>query len=109
MRWCIAVAIPDQVLRSGGAGVLEIHDEVSGQLSGPGRGGVRGRAEDAYAAGGVLNDGEDEQAGSGQGAGFEEVGREDCVCLAAEEGGPGLVLAMRRWFDVVGSEDFPDG
>jgi hypothetical protein len=78
-----AVAIPDQLLHSGGAGVLEIHDEVSGQLGGPGRGVVSGCAEDTDAAGGVLNDGEDEQHCAGQGSGFEEVGGEDGVCLAA--------------------------
>jgi hypothetical protein len=68
-------------------------------------GGVSGCVEDADAAGGVLNDGEDEQSCAGRGSGFEEVGGEDGVCLAAWEGGPGLVVAMRRRFDGVGSED----
>jgi hypothetical protein len=36
---------------------------------------VSGRAEDADAAGGVLDDGEDDQPCSGEGAGVEEVGR----------------------------------
>ncbi|MFC5109171.1 hypothetical protein [Kibdelosporangium philippinense] len=33
------VAVPDQIPNSCGSGVLEIHDEVSGLLSGPGCGG----------------------------------------------------------------------
>jgi hypothetical protein len=61
------------------------------------------------AAGGVLDDGEDVQSGPGQGAGFEEVGGEDRVCLAAQEAGPGLVVALGCGFDAVGLEDFPDG
>jgi hypothetical protein len=46
-------------------------------------GGVSGCAEDADAAGGVFDDREDEQPCAGQGSGFEEVGGEDGVCLAA--------------------------
>ena len=68
-----------------------------------------GRAEDADAAGGVLDDGEDVQPRSGQGAGFEEVGGEEGVRLAAQEGGPGEVVAVGRGRDAVGCEDFPDG
>jgi hypothetical protein len=33
----------------------------------------------------------------------------DGVCLAAQERGPGLLVATRCWVDAVGSEDFPDG
>jgi hypothetical protein len=43
------------------------------------------------AAGGVLDDGEGEQSGAGKCSGFEEVGGEDGVCLAAQERGPGLL------------------
>jgi hypothetical protein len=45
--------------------------------------GCGGCAEDADAAGGVLDDGEDGELRSGQGVGFEEVGGEQGVCLAA--------------------------
>ena len=68
-----------------------------------------GRAEDADAAGGVLNDGEDDQPCSGQGAGVEEVGGEDGVRLTAQEVGPAEVVAVGRGLDAVGLEDFPDG
>ena len=54
----LAVAVADQVLHVG-AGVLEVHNEVSGHLGGPGCGGVGGRAEDPDPAGGVLDDRED--------------------------------------------------
>jgi hypothetical protein len=67
-----------------------------------------GGAEHADAAGGVLDDGEDVQPCSGQCPGLEEVGGEDRVCLAAQEGGPGLAVALGRGFDPVGLEDFPD-
>ena len=57
----------------------------------------------------VLDDGEDAELRSGQGVGFEEVGGEEGVGLAAREGGPGGVVAVGRGPDVVGCEDLPDG
>jgi hypothetical protein len=70
---------------------------------------VCGRAEDADAAGGVVDDGKDEQPRTGQGAGVEEVGGEDGVRLTAQEAGPAEVVAVGRGLDAVGLEDFPDG
>src|SRR4051812_16541683 len=68
---CVAaVPVADQILR-GGPGVLEVHDQVPGQLRRPGCGGMRGGAEDTDAAGGVLDGCEDVQSCSGQGPGFE--------------------------------------
>ncbi len=90
-------------------GVLQVHDQISGHLSGPSRGGVSGRTEDADAAGGVLDDSEDVEPRSGQGGGFDEVGGEEGVCLAAQEGGPGELVAVGRGLDAVGLEDLPDG
>jgi len=46
-------------------------------------GGVSGGAEDADATGGVFDDGTDEQPCSGQGGGFDEVGGQQGMCLAA--------------------------
>jgi hypothetical protein len=100
-----AVAVADQVLRRG-AGVAEVHDQVAGQLCGPGRGGVGGGAEDADAAGGLF-DGEHVQPCSGQGPGFEGVCGEDRVGLAAQERGPGLVLSAGNGIDT-GILDLPD-
>jgi hypothetical protein len=100
-----AVAVSDEVFH-GGVGVLQVHDQVPGHLSGPGSSGVWVRAEDA--AGGVLDDGK-EQPCSGQGTNFEKVGGEEGVCLAAQEGRPGQVIAVGRGRDAVGLEDLPDG
>jgi hypothetical protein len=44
---------------------------------------MSGGAEDADAAGGVLDGGEDDQPRSGQGVGVDEVGGEQGVRLAA--------------------------
>src|SRR4051812_16529220 len=69
--------------------------------------GVRGGAENTDAAGGVFDDG-DVQPCSGQRPGFEEVGGEDRVSLAAQERGPGLAASVRHGIDAVVVEDFPD-
>ena len=63
--------------RASAAGVLQVHDQVPGGLGHPGGGRVRGGAEDADPAGGVLDDGEDVHPGAGQRDGFEEVGGEE--------------------------------
>jgi hypothetical protein len=76
------LAVADQVSHAG-AGVLKIHDEVSGHLGGPGCGGMRGGAENPNAAGGMIDHGQDIQSGSGQGLDLEEVRGEDGGCLAA--------------------------
>jgi len=60
----LAVAIPDQEFRPA-ARVLQVHDEVPGGLGHPVGIGVRGCAEDPDAAGGVLDDRQDEQARTG--------------------------------------------
>ena len=68
-----------------------------------------GRAEDADAAGGVLDDGENVESHSGQGADFKEVSSEEGMCLATQEGGPGQLITVRRRRDAVDLEDLPDG
>lgn len=91
----------------GGADVREVNNQVPGQLCGPGRGGMGGGAEDADAAGGVFNGGEDVQPCAGQCPNLEEVGGEDRVCSAAQERGPGMAIAVRHGIDVGALEDFP--
>lgn len=49
----------------------------------------------------------DVQPRPGQCAGLEEVGGEDRVRLAAQEAGPGLLVALGRGLDPVGFEDLP--
>ena len=67
-----------------------------------------GGAEDVDAAGGVLDDSKDEQPRSGQGADLDEVGGQESLRLAAQEGGPGEVITVRRRWDAVDLEDLPD-
>jgi hypothetical protein len=70
---------------------------------------MRGGAEDPDAAAGVLDDGEDVQARSGQGAGFEEVACGQRVRLVVQEVGSGGALAFRCGWDAVLAEGLPDG
>ncbi len=70
--------VPDLV-----SDVVEIHDEVAGRLGHPVGGRVRGGAEDANSAGGLVDDGQDVQPGAGQRPRFEEVGGQDGVGLGA--------------------------
>ena len=65
------------------AGVVEVHEQVAGLLGQPGAGGMRGDAEDVYAAGGVLDDEERIQPAQGDGVEVEEVAGEDRVGLRA--------------------------
>ena len=67
-----------------------------------------GGAENADAAGGVFDDGEDVQPSAGQGSGFEEVGGEDRVRLAAQKRRPGLAFSAGYGFDTGVLEDLPD-
>ncbi|MFI1996450.1 hypothetical protein [Actinoplanes sp. NPDC020271] len=68
----LAVPIADQVFDLA-AGVLEVHDQVPGDLHDP-RGGRMWRdAEDPDAAGGVFDDRQHVTVGTGQCHGFEEV------------------------------------
>jgi hypothetical protein len=54
----LPVAVTDEV-RDLASGVVEVHDEVAGRLGHPHAGRVGGDAEDAYSAGGVLDDRQD--------------------------------------------------
>jgi hypothetical protein len=69
---------------------------------------VCGSAEDADAAGGVFDDGEEVQASPGQGTSLEEITREQRIRLAAQEVGPGGVLSLGRRGDAVSIENLPD-
>ena len=106
--WEFPVPVSDHV-PDGGAGVLEVHDEVAGVLAYPCGGGVGGCAEDANAAGGVVDDCQGVEALSGQGDGFEEVARQDRLGLIAEEGGPGGGGSEWCGVDPGVFQDLPDG
>ena len=57
----------------------------------------------------MLDDGEDVQARPGQGAGLEEITREQHIRLAAQEVGPGGVLSLGRGSDAASIKNLPDG
>jgi hypothetical protein len=74
----LPVAIADQVFHQA-AGVLKVHDQVTGGLSHPRRSGVGGRTEDSDPPGGMVDGHEEVEAGTGQGGRFEEVRGDDRV------------------------------
>lgn len=74
----------------------------------PGRGRMRGGAQDPYSSGGVLDGREDVDARAGERDDLEEVGREDGVGLGAQERRPGGGGAFWRWVDAGLFEDLPD-
>src|SRR2546430_11602748 len=74
----LAIPVTDDV-RDLTSGVLDVHGEVACGLCYPGRGWMGGGPEDAYPAGGVLDDGQDVESGAVQRGGFEEVGGADGV------------------------------
>jgi hypothetical protein len=78
----VAVPVADQKAGAA-AGVLQVDGEIAGGLGDPRGGRVRSGAEDAYPAGGVLDDGQDVDAGAGQCCRLEEVGGEDGLGLGA--------------------------
>src|ERR1019366_776276 len=76
--------------------VAEVHDQVTGLLSGPRAGWMRGDAEDADAPGRVLNHGQDIGPGAVKQIGCEEVARQDRLGLGAQELRPGCRGSPRR-------------
>jgi hypothetical protein len=83
----LGVTVPDEKPEAA-AGVLEVHEQVTGMLGQPGSGGVAGDAEDVYAAGGMLDDKEDIQPAQGDGVEMEHVAGQDGLRLRVEEFGP---------------------
>jgi hypothetical protein len=80
----LPVAVPDQVLDLA-SGVVEVHDQVPVRLGDPRPGRVGGGGEDAYLAGGVLDDDQDVKSGAGQRHRLEEIGSDEGVGLRAQE------------------------
>jgi hypothetical protein len=71
------------------AGLLQVHGEVAAEL------------------GGVLDDSQNVQTGTGEGRNFEEVARKQGACLTAQERGPGGGGPPDRRVDAVRFEDLP--
>ncbi len=104
----LAVPVTDQVFHLA-ARVFEVHGQVPGCLCHPGRGRVRGDAEDPDPAGGVLDDRQDVHRGAGQRGRFEEVRGDDGVGLGTQERRPRAAGALRCRIDTGLLQDLPDG
>ncbi|MEV0586775.1 hypothetical protein [Nonomuraea sp. NPDC050310] len=102
----LGVAVADEE-PSAGARLVQVHEEVAAELGDPWTGGMGAGAEDADAAGGMLDDGEDVESRPGQGADLEEVTRQECVGLVAQEVGPAGVGALWGGSDTVLFQDPP--
>jgi hypothetical protein len=89
--------------------VRKVDGEVAAGLSGPRRGRVCGRAQDAYPLGGVLDHREDVPACASQRHDFEGVGREDGLGLGVQELRPGGGGLLGCWVGAGVVEGLPDG
>jgi hypothetical protein len=75
----------------------------------PRRGRVGGGAEDAYPAGGALDDRQDIHADAGRRRRLEEVSGDDGAGLGAQERCPGVACSLGCRVDTGVLEDFPHG
>jgi hypothetical protein len=76
-------------------GVVEVHEQVAGQLREPGSGRMGGDAEDVDAAGGVLDDEERVEPVQCDRVEVEQVAGHDGLGLRVEELGPGRSVPLR--------------
>ena len=104
----LAVPIPDQVLDVTPR-ILDVHHEVAGGLGHPSGSRVRGRAEDADPAAGVVDDREDVHPRSRQRHRLKEIRGQQRIGLGTQELRPGRAGAVRAGVDAGLAEDFPDG
>ena len=104
----LAVAVADEEPEAP-VGVVEVHEQVAGQLGEPGSGRVGGDAEDVDAAGGVLDDEERVEPVQGDRVEVEQVAGQDRLGLRAEELRPGRTGPSRRGIDPGRVQDLPDG
>jgi hypothetical protein len=84
----LAVAVTDEEPEAS-VGVVEVHEQVAGQLREPGSGWMSGDAEDVHAAGGVLDDEERVEPVQRDRVEVEQVAGHDGLGLRVEELGPG--------------------
>ena len=79
--------------------LAQVHHQVAGLLGGPLPGRVQGDSEDADAPRGVLDHGQDVSLGAIEQICREEVTRQDCLGLGAQEQRPGRRSPPRRGID----------
>jgi hypothetical protein len=70
------------------AGVVEVHEQVAGQLGQPGAGRVGGDPEEVHPAGGVLDDEECIEPVQGRRLKMQQVAGQDRVRLRPQELAP---------------------
>lgn len=104
----LAVAVADQEAQLVGP-LPEISDEIAGQLRRPGRGWMRGNAQDVDVAVAGIQDEEYVDTLEGHAIDVEEIARQKRVCVGAKEAAPGLVAASsRRGRQAVSAQDAAD-
>jgi len=87
----------------------EISDEIAGQLRRPGRGWMRGDAQDVDMAVAGIQDEEHVDTLEGHAIDVEEIARQKRVGVGAEEAAPGLVVgSSRRGRQAVSTQDAAD-
>jgi hypothetical protein len=75
--------------------IVEVHDQVPGDLSHPRPGRMLGDTEQVNPPGADLDHEQDLEALQGNGVDAEEVACQDSGCLGAQEVPPGLGAALR--------------
>jgi hypothetical protein len=83
----LGVTVPDEKPEAV-AGVVEVHEQVAGQLGQPGAGRVGGDPEDVHPAGGVLDDEECIEPAQGDRLQMQQVAGQDRVRLRPLEIAP---------------------
>jgi hypothetical protein len=89
-------------------GIFEVHHQVTGGLRQPGRGRVRGCAEDLDAAAGMLDHGEDVHPGTSERDGLDEVRRQQRLGLRTKKLRPGRGGAVWSRIDPRLAPHLPD-
>ena len=104
----LAVAVADQEAQMA-CPLPEIGDEISGQLRRPGRGWMRGDAQDVDMAVAGIQDEEHVDALEGHAIDMEEIACQERVGVGTEEAAPGLVAGSSwRGREAVSTQDAAD-
>ena len=86
---------------------VEVHQQVAAQLCHPSVAGMRGHAEDADPAGGVLDDGQNVGGGAVEQLDGEEVGSQDRLRLTVQKLRPRRARSSQRRWDPGVGQDLP--
>ena len=89
--------------------LAQVHQQVTGGLRGPSRGGVGGDTEDVDSSGVDLHHEQDVEAAQADGVEVEEIGGQQATRLGAQEGTPVGVRLSGCGADPGGGKDTADG